>query len=104
MARTQALSPDDVRRELEKLDDWTHQGDSITKSFTLHDFQDVIAFLVQIAIAAEKLNHHPDISISYNKVRFTCCTHDAGHALTHLDFSLASRISQLAFRFLQMDK
>jgi 4a-hydroxytetrahydrobiopterin dehydratase len=52
-------------------------------------------FVNRVARVAEAANHHPDVAISYNKVRLTLTTHDEG-GLTMKDFKLASKINKLA--------
>jgi len=51
-------------------------------------------FVNGVARLAEAANHHPDITISYNRVRLALTTHDEG-GLTEKDFKLANRINKL---------
>jgi len=53
-----------------------------------------IRFLNQVARLAESMNHHPDISIRYNRVGLSLTTHDEG-GLTIKDFKLAGKINDL---------
>ena len=62
--------------------------------FVFDDFMQGIRFLNHVARYAEKMNHHPDVSINYNKVRLSLTTHDEG-GLTRKDFRLARRIDRL---------
>jgi 4a-hydroxytetrahydrobiopterin dehydratase len=62
--------------------------DAITREFVFADFNRAFAFMTQIALAAEKADHHPEWSNVYNKVRITLTTHDAG-GLTQKDLDLA---------------
>ena len=64
------------------------------KDFTFKNFSAAFAFLTQIALAAEKLDHHPEIKNVYNKVSLKLNTHDVG-GLTELDFKLAKQIDKL---------
>ena len=73
---------------------WTRDGDRLTKQVTLKDFRGSMAFVNDVADVAEELNHHPDISISWNKVGLEVSTHDSG-GLTSLDFELARRVDAL---------
>ena len=50
-----------------------------------------LAFVAKVAVHAEVMNHHPDIELSYGKVKVKLSTHDA-KGLTTLDFELAKRI------------
>jgi 4a-hydroxytetrahydrobiopterin dehydratase len=73
---------------------WTRQGDRIEKTVKLKDFRAAMAFVNQVADVAESLDHHPDISISWNRVGLEVSTHDSG-GLTALDFELARAVDAL---------
>jgi 4a-hydroxytetrahydrobiopterin dehydratase len=91
------LSDADVVTGLARLPGWARAGDVIEKEYTLAGFPDAIAFVVQVAFAAEKANHHPDIDIRWNRVRLALTSHDAG-GLTGRDLSLAEVIEGIASR------
>jgi 4a-hydroxytetrahydrobiopterin dehydratase len=82
---------------LKELDGWTLDvgGKSISRKFEFHDFSEAFAFMTRSALAAEKLDHHPDWSNVYKTVNVTLSTHDAG-GLTELDFDLAKRMNGFA--------
>ena len=69
---------------------WTRdqERDAISREFVFADFNRAFAFMTQVALAAEKADHHPEWSNVYNKVRVTLSTHDAG-AVTQKDLALA---------------
>jgi 4a-hydroxytetrahydrobiopterin dehydratase len=69
---------------------WTRdeKRDAITREFVFPDFNRAFAFMTQVALAAEKADHHPEWTNVYNKVRITLTTHDAG-GLTQKDLDLA---------------
>lgn len=69
--------------------DWTLEGESISRTFVLRDFKESMAFVTQVALAAETADHHPDIDIRWNKVTLVLSTHSAG-ALTEKDIDLAA--------------
>lgn len=71
--------------------DWTLEGETITRTFVLSDFKEAMAFTTRLALAAEVMDHHPDIDIRWNKVTLALSTHSEG-ALTHLDRDLAAQI------------
>ena len=73
---------------------WTRDGDRLTKQVRLENFVRAMAFVNEVAELAEELNHHPDISISWNRVGLEVSTHDSG-GLTSLDFELARRVDAL---------
>lgn len=74
---------------------WQRDGDRITRTVRLSDFRAAMAFVNRVADAAEDLDHHPDISISWNRVDLSVSTHDSG-GLTALDFDLARAVDALA--------
>jgi 4a-hydroxytetrahydrobiopterin dehydratase len=72
------------------LPQWTHdaQRGAIGRTFKFADFAQAFGFMTQLALYAEKRNHHPEWSNSYNKVAVTLTTHDAG-GLTQRDVDFA---------------
>jgi 4a-hydroxytetrahydrobiopterin dehydratase len=89
------LSDDEVDRRLSELSDWERDGNAIKRQFKFEDFQASIDFINRITPAAEEMNHHPDLAISWNTVDCTLSTHSEG-GLTENDFDLARQIEQLA--------
>jgi 4a-hydroxytetrahydrobiopterin dehydratase len=89
------LSDDEVQERLGQLDGWERKGDAIVREFKLDDFQGSVDFVNRITPAAEEMNHHPDLEISWNKVTVTLSTHSEG-GLTGNDFELAGQIQELA--------
>jgi len=72
--------------------------DEITRDLVFPDFNHAFAFMTQVALAAEKADHHPEWSNVYNKVRVTLSTHDAG-GVTQKDLDLARFIDTAYARF-----
>lgn len=87
---TEKLGKDAVAEELTKLDGWAlaRDGDAIRKTFTFRDFNQAFGFMARCALAAEKLDHHPEWSNMYKTVEVELTTHDA-KGLTMRDFKLA---------------
>lgn len=83
-----------IARELTEVPGWERDGAAIVTTVTLGDFKEAMAYVNQIAEIAEERNHHPDITIQWNKVTLTLSTHSAG-GLTANDFDLARRINAL---------
>ncbi len=69
--------------------------DAIARSFKFQDFSAAFAFMTRVALAAEKMDHHPEWFNVYNRVDITLSTHDAG-GLTERDLKLAALIDKLA--------
>lgn len=74
---------------------WERRGDELQKGFRFGDYSAGIAFAVQVAFAAEKADHHPDLLVSYGRVDVRLSTHDAG-GLTQLDLELAEACDALS--------
>jgi len=85
------LSDQEIQDELAKLDGWRLEGRIIVKQFELDDFVGSVRFVDSLVEPAESLNHHPDLSISWDKVTVAITNHAEG-GLTATDFELASRI------------
>jgi 4a-hydroxytetrahydrobiopterin dehydratase len=77
-----------------QLTDWTLEENTIARDFKFKTFVNAFSFMTAIALTAEKMNHHPDWSNSYNKVSITLTTHEA-NGVTQRDFDLANTIDRL---------
>jgi 4a-hydroxytetrahydrobiopterin dehydratase len=89
------LSDEQIEQKLRELPGWEREGDSLVREFKFEDFEGSVDFVNRITPPAEEMNHHPDISISWNKVNLTLSTHSEG-GITENDFELAARIDPLA--------
>ena len=72
------LSDIEIQRELGTLTGWTRKGESLVKTFAFPTFMEGITFVDRVAVAAEKMDHHPDLDIRYTKISVTLSTHSAG--------------------------
>jgi 4a-hydroxytetrahydrobiopterin dehydratase len=75
---------------------FSEKNNSLVAHLEFSDFSTAFAFLVQVAIAAEKMNHHPTITNTYSKVGLSLSTHDAGNTVTDKDHKLAKKIEAIA--------
>ena len=66
------------------------------RTFVFRDFTEAFAFMTSVAAVAQELDHHPDMTISWNKVTLRLTTHSAGSTVTDLDRALAARVDTLA--------
>jgi 4a-hydroxytetrahydrobiopterin dehydratase len=91
------LTPAERTIALKKLSGWkaTDRGRAITRTFTFGDFSAAFGFMTRAAIAAEKMNHHPDWSNSYKTVVVTLTSHDSG-GVTERDIRLAEAMNRIA--------
>jgi 4a-hydroxytetrahydrobiopterin dehydratase len=87
----QKLSDLEVQRALGGLAGWSRRGETLVKTYAFDRFADGIAFVDRVAVAADSMDHHPDIDIRYTKVTMTLSTHDAG-GITASDLKLAEKI------------
>lgn len=83
-----------IKRELAKVHGWRLAGKEISRRFMFDDFRGSMRFVNAIARRAQRMNHHPDILIKYDKVRLALTTHDEG-GLTMKDFKLARKANEL---------
>ena len=74
---------------------WTESDNKLKKAFRFKDFSEAFAFMTRVALAAEKMDHHPNWSNVYNTVNIELSTHDAGNTVTEKDRQLAKIIDSL---------
>jgi len=74
---------------------WKEENNSLYKKFEFKDFSEAFAFMARVALAAEKMDHHPLWTNVYNKVEVWLSTHDAGDIVTDKDRNLAAIIDKL---------
>lgn len=90
-----ALSADELSKALLTLPGWSGNLDGIQREFNFGSFIDAFGFMSQVALIAEKMNHHPSWSNVYSVVAIELCTHDIGNKVSDLDITLARRINEL---------
>ena len=91
----QKLADSQVGQHLGKLKGWTRRGDEITKTFNFKNFYETMSFVNAVAHIANKLDHHPDMEVGYNKLTIRFSTHSVG-GLSENDFVAAGKIDQLS--------
>ena len=84
-----------IAQALAALPGWERHDAVLRKTFDRKNFDGSIAFVNAIAATANRLDHHPDLTISWNDVTCTLSSHDAG-GITERDFALAKEIDALA--------
>jgi 4a-hydroxytetrahydrobiopterin dehydratase len=73
------IEPTDLPATLARLPDWKltpDRGGALKREFLFHDFAQAFGFMTQVAVYAEKHNHHPEWCNVYNRVSVTLTTHD----------------------------
>jgi 4a-hydroxytetrahydrobiopterin dehydratase len=88
------LSDEAIEAKLGELDGWAREGDVIVKTFERGDFVGSVKFVDSLVEPAEDMGHHPDLELSWDKVKVSITNHAAG-GLTETDFELAGRIDDL---------
>jgi 4a-hydroxytetrahydrobiopterin dehydratase len=88
------LSDSDIDQRLGQLNGWTRDGDAITKTFENGDFVGSVKFVDALVEPAEGMGHHPDLELSWDKVKVKITNHAEG-GLTENDFELAGKIDAL---------
>ncbi len=74
---------------------WEEKNNTLYRKFEFKDFSQAFAFMTRVALAAEKMDHHPDWSNVYNTVEISLSTHSAGNIVTEKDRKLAQKIDAL---------
>ena len=75
---------------------WSEDNNALYRKFEFKDFSQAFAFMVRVAIEAERMNHHPVWKNVYNQVEIWLNTHDAGNVVTDKDTKLAEKINGLS--------
>lgn len=74
---------------------WEEKDNSLYKKFTFKNFSEAFAFMTRVAMEAEKMDHHPRWTNTYNVVEVWLNTHDAGDKVTDKDHQLSKQIDKL---------
>ncbi len=77
------------------MSDWEEKNDKLIREFEFKNFREAFAFMTQVALIAEKHDHHPDWKNSYNKVFITLTNHSEGGKVTEKDREMAKAIDKL---------
>lgn len=92
------LTDEQLPALLEQLPAWqpsSERGGTISRAFVFRDFAQAMGFMCQVAVVAEKRNHHPEWFNVYNRVEVTLTTHDV-NGLSMNDVELARFMDQVA--------
>ena len=93
-AGEQPLSPEEAATLARDVPGWSLADGRIERELRFPDFEQAMAFVNKVAGIAQQEDHHPDILISYNKVRLVLSTHKIG-GLSRNDFIVAAKIDRL---------
>jgi 4a-hydroxytetrahydrobiopterin dehydratase len=90
------LSHQEIEGALAELPHWALADDRIERTYTFEGHLAAAAMMGQIARVQDALNHHADLTLSYNRLTASANTHSVGGKVTELDLELAHRIEQIA--------
>jgi len=93
-AATQPLSQDQINTLLKQLDGWAQQGSVISKTFDFTNYHQAISFVNAVAWVSNHEDHHPELTVSYNKCKVEYTTH-AVNGLSENDFICAAKVDAL---------
>lgn len=79
------------------LPGWACKRDALVKTFKFKSFKEALGFMVRVGFEAEAMNHHPDWTNVYNRVKVKLNTHDAGGKVTAKDVELAKRMQAVSW-------
>jgi 4a-hydroxytetrahydrobiopterin dehydratase len=89
------LSASELKQRMPALTGWEHSDKRLTKTFKFSNYYETMAFVNAIAYVAHRQDHHPDLSVHYNRVVVVFSTHDAG-GVTLNDCICAAKVEALA--------
>ena len=89
------LDDAEIAHRLDSLPGWRREGESIVREYELGDFVAALGLIAQVGALAERANHHPTLTNTYNRVRVELSTHDAG-GITERARALARAIEERA--------
>lgn len=82
------------QQSLNQLKNWKIVDEKLQQVFVFRDFIQAFGFMTQVAIVAEKMNHHPEWSNVYKTVTVDLTTHSEG-LITQLDAELAEKMDEI---------
>jgi 4a-hydroxytetrahydrobiopterin dehydratase len=90
----QKLSQQEIELEIGKIQGWKVANGKLNRTFEFENFVQAFGFMTQVAIQAEKMNHHPEWFNVYNKIEINLVTHDI-NGISNYDIKLAKTINHL---------
>lgn len=96
MTATKATSAE-IDNFLQYHANWTNADGTLQRTFTFRNFREAFGFMTEVALVAERSNHHPEWGNVYNRITVQLTTHDAG-GITEKDFDLANQMDSIASR------
>src|SRR5690349_8918939 len=92
------MTDEAISKALKGLHGWSHEGNTIQKTYKFSTYLAGLAFATTVGTMAEGFDHHPDILIKWRKVTVSFSTHDADNKVTATDIKVAEAIEALSFK------
>lgn len=89
------LSENQINEALKDLPGWTILDGKLHKTFTFVDFSTLFEFMYQVADSSQKLNHHPNMTSTWNTLTLDYDTWSLGHVISNLDVKAADAVENL---------
>lgn len=93
------LAEEEIRRRLRRLRGWRYVRGELRRALRFEDYLSEVAFFNLLALQAERMDHHPDVRLSWGRMELALTTHSEG-GVTEKDFLLAEGIEE-AYRLLR---
>jgi 4a-hydroxytetrahydrobiopterin dehydratase len=90
--KPEALTDEELEIVLQRLPGWAIESGQLAKEFLFKDFIDSLSFVNRLVPYFENKDHHPDVHIFYNRIKFELSRHDIGGKVTALDGEVAKHI------------
>ena len=87
------LPPHEVDAALSRLPGWDREGDALRRTVRVEGFAPAFALATRVAMLAERMNHHPEMTVAWGRLTIALTTHSMG-GITALDLRMAEAISQ----------
>ncbi len=94
MSKRQKLTDTEIDGKLTEIPGWSYEGGKLHREYKFTNFVEAFGFMSQVALIAERMDHHPDWSNVYNTVVVDLNTHDVG-GVSALDFELAAAANKI---------
>lgn len=91
---TLKMSSEQIEAELKNLDGWELKNEKLHRELKFKNFGQAFGFMTQVAILADRLEHHPEWSNVYSRVTIDLTTHEAA-GISQRDFELAQKINEI---------
>ena len=95
MAKPQKLTDEQIKNELETMNNWSLNEGKLHREYKFKDFVEAFGFMTRVALVVERMNHHPEWFNVYHTLIVDLITHDVG-GISELDIKLATKMDALA--------